>query len=70
MSKLEFSRVESTATLATNLKKLTDIEEVLLNVVVVDDAIVHAGLLVTGEAGHDVSFPMTVAISSTEQALG
>jgi hypothetical protein len=69
LSNLEFGRVESAATLAANFKELTDVKEVLLNVVIVDDAVVHAGLLVASEAGHDVRFPVTVSIPSTEQAL-
>ena len=42
LSKLEFCRFESAATVAADLKKLTYVEEVLLNVVVVDDAVTVA----------------------------
>ena len=70
LSKLELCRVEGAATLATNLKELADVEEVLLNGVVVHNAVIHAGLLGAGEASHDVSLPVAVAIPSTEQALG
>ena len=68
-SKLKLFRVECTASPSSCLQELTNTEEVLLDTVVVQHGVVHAGLLVVLKALHHLGLPLSVGISSTDQAL-
>ena len=46
-------------------KKLASAVEVCFNVIIVDDAVIHASFAIR-EAGHDVCLAVGVAVTSTE----
>ena len=69
LSKLKLVRIESASSFASDLQETADAEEVLLNVVVVHNAVVHAGEVLALECCHDVSLAVSVGVTRTEESL-